>query len=234
MDELPADLIDAAARAIAADRGHSDWKWDELLDGTKLVFRHHAEVALQPLAAAFNIAREREVRLMQAAQQVMSLLQAHGSGIVAHLLDTDDKAGQRLRKAIEASRMAVHLPLATPPGAPEPARLSPELHTRLIDAVEQPLRVHAAILKLAGRACGHLAEPPGGCCAGCEAWPCETTFQTAQPALDAFADSAQAPLHEIRANERRRLLQLVQAMSPGEMDGWAFRDQMLALLRSPG
>lgn len=121
-----------------------------------------------------------------------------------------------------------------PAGASQPAPLSPELRTRLVDAVERPLRIRAAILKLAGRACGHLAEPPGGCCAGCPTWPCETTFQTAQPALAAFADYEHAPLHEIRANERRRLLQQVQAMSPGEMDGWAFRDQMLALLRSPG
>ena len=38
--------------------------------------------------------------LLEAAKEVISLLEEHGGVIVPHLLDTDENAGQRLRDAI--------------------------------------------------------------------------------------------------------------------------------------
>lgn len=62
------------------------------------------DAIIRRLTDEFNATRQREIRLMLTAQQVMTTLQAHGPGIVEHLLDTDSNPGQRLREAIEASR----------------------------------------------------------------------------------------------------------------------------------
>lgn len=100
--ELPADLIDTVARAIAADRGHSDWKWDELLDGTKLVFRHHAEVALRP-----------------ALQLIAARIQAEMLAINSRYQGTTEAATGYL------DGLRTSLELATTPRPPEPQEHRP-------------------------------------------------------------------------------------------------------------
>jgi ribosomal protein L37AE/L43A len=60
------------------------------------------------------------MRLALAAQQVMTLLEEHGSGIVGHLLDTDDNAGQRLREAVAESRAAGVILPESVAGEPKP------------------------------------------------------------------------------------------------------------------
>ena len=42
--------------------------------------------------------------LLEAASEVVRLLEYHGPAIVAHIMDTDDNAGQRLRAAIAKAK----------------------------------------------------------------------------------------------------------------------------------
>lgn len=42
--------------------------------------------------------------LREAAKEVMDLLAKHGPGIVPHLMDTDENAGQRLRELLESQQ----------------------------------------------------------------------------------------------------------------------------------
>lgn len=60
---------------------------------------HHPDADLPVL---LRNSASRIAAVVEEARQVMSLLAAHGSAIVPHLLDTDDNAGERLRSALTA------------------------------------------------------------------------------------------------------------------------------------
>ena len=101
------DLVRYSQDAMFLRLNAAETQRDEALDLVEGLRAELAEVRAEldlAYAEGANIGAEigahaaREVA--RNAQTVMELLDQHGAGIVGHLLDTDDNAGQRLRSAL--------------------------------------------------------------------------------------------------------------------------------------
>lgn len=195
--ELPGDVIEATAKAIMADRGNSAWRWDDLLEGTKLVFRHQAEVALRaayPLIAA-RVRAEAVAELETRIAELTAELEQYRSDA----RDYDDgwevghEAGVAEAVADERQRIAAEIEAAMPPSARYMPR---DTYNGMCDAYRHAVSIVRAagsvpvatpeLDSVAGlaRRCGECTEDGlGNCQQGCRerSGPVATPTEPATP-----------------------------------------------------